>query len=333
MKHLSQQDIARQLGVAVSTVSRALNGQPGVGDELRRKIKRLAEQYDYRPNPFAMGLRLDTPHIIGIIVPDIATHFFSSILKSVERSAQEHGYFSVVMTSNESRAEEERAIRNLLSLHVEGIIICLSQETRSYEHLEQMEARRTPVVYYDRVCRSHYGSTVTTDDTASAREATLYMIERGARRVAFLGGANHVSVVAERKHGYLLALKESGIRIEPKLVACHEMEYNSGLIDTLNLLDLPSPPDAILAMNDTLAFAAMEAIKSRGHRIPDDIQLIGYTDEAHSKYVEPKLTAVRHNTTLMGKRAFELLHRQIAGDFRPCHVVVDTHLEIRGSTR
>lgn len=333
MKHLSQQDIARQLGVAVSTVSRALNDQPGVGEALRDKIKALAKENDYRPNPFAMGLRYDAPHIIGVIVPDIATHFFSSILKSVEKSAQEHGYFSVIMTSNECLADERRAIHNLLSLHVEGIIICLSQETVNDDHLRLFEEKRIPVVFYDRVCRSRRFSTVTTDDSVSAREATSYMIACGARRVAFLGGANHVSVVANRKHGYLQAIKECGMKVEPRLVACHEMEYNTGLIDTLALLDLSQPPDAILAMNDTLAFAAMEAIKSRHLRIPHDIQLIGYTDEAHAKFVEPRLTSVRHNTSLMGRRAFELLYKQITGDFSPHHVVVDTHLEIRQSTK
>lgn len=333
MKHISQQDIARKLGIAVSTVSRALNGQAGVSEEMRQRIKAIAEEHDYRPNPFARGLRLDALHIIGVLVPEIATFFFSDILKSMEQTARKHGFFTVVVTSNEALEAEQHAINNLLSLHVEGMLICLSQQTKTYGHIERLVRENIPLVLYDRVCPGKEYSTVTINDADSAREATLYMIERGARHVAFLGGANHLSIVNDRKHGYIEALRESRLTIDPRLVACREMEYNTGLIETLKLLDGPVRPDAILAMNDTLAFAAMESIKSRGLRIPEDVQLIGYTDEQHAKYVEPKLTAIRHNTTMMGRRACEILIDQINGQKKPQKVTVGTHLEIRGSTR
>ncbi len=333
MKHISQEDIAQELGIAVSSVSRALTGKPGVSAALRERIRAMAQEHNYRPNPFAKSLRFDTPSIIGVIVPDIATHFFSSILKSIESTAQQNGFFSVVMTSNECREDEQRAISNLLNLHVEGMLVCLSQETQDCSHLETLVNEHIPLVLYDRVSSGPAFSTVTIDDANSARDATSYMIERGARRVAFIGGPNHLNIVANRKHGYIEALHDHHLTVDPQLVACHEIDYNTGLIDTLDLLDLPTPPDAILCMNDTLAFAAMEAIKSHGLRIPEDIQLIGYTDERHAKYVEPKLTAVRHNTTMIGKRACELLLDQINGNFQPQHVIVGTHLEIRGSTK
>jgi LacI family transcriptional regulator len=333
MKHISQQDIAHQLGIAVSTVSRALNGKQGVSEELRQQICDIAHANRYRPNPFARGLRLDSPHIIGVLIPNISTFFFSDILKNMESEAQKNGFFSVIVTSNEHVEEEQRAISNLLSLHVEGLMICLSQETRNYDHISQLVEDKIPLVLYDRVVEGASCSTVTIDDADSAREATLYMIERGARRVAFLGGANYLSIVAQRKHGYIEALRQSGLPIDPQMVACHEMEYNTGLVDTLALLNSPQPPDAILAMNDTLAFAALEAIKSRGLRVPNDVQLIGYTDERHARYVEPKLTAVRHNTAQMGRRACEMLIAQIRGENKPKHAVIPTHLEIRGSTK
>lgn len=333
MKHISQEDIAQELGIAVSTVSRALTGKPGVSAALRERIRAMAQEHNYRPNPFAKSLRFDTPSIIGVIVPDIATHFYSNILKSIERTAQQKGYFSILMTSNEHLDEEKRAVSNLMSLHVEGIIICLSQETKDCSHLKELVERHVPLVLYDRVGDDRMFSTVTIDDANSARDATNYMIERGACRVAYLGGANYLNVVANRKHGYLEALRDHHMKIDPKLVACHEIDYNTGLVDTMELLDLPDPPDAILGMNDTLTFAAMEAIKSRGLRIPQDVQLIGYTDEQHAKYVEPKLTAVRHNTTMIGKRACELLFDQVNGNFQPQHAIVGTHLEIRASTK
>jgi len=190
-----------------------------------------------------------------------------------------------------------------------------------------------PIVLYDRVALPEHFSTVTTDDAASACMATHYLIQHGNRRIAFLGGSNSLNIVRERKHGYIQALHESGIKVVPELVMCHEMEYNSGLIDTLALLELPERPDAILAVNDTLTFAAMEVIKSKGIKIPDDIAIIGYSDEEHAKYMVPKLTAVRHNTRMMGRRACELLLDQINGNYEKQHVVIRSNLEVRESTR
>ncbi|MDT3386881.1 MAG: LacI family transcriptional regulator [Bacteroidota bacterium] len=332
-RHISQQDIARRLGVAVSTVSRALRGLPGVSDDLREKVHQIASENNYRPNPFALSLRFDAPHIIGVIVPDIATYFFSSILKSIEECAQSHGYFSIIMTSNERYEEEVRAVQNLVNMHVDGIIACLSQETTDYSHFLDLKDISMPIVLYDRICKKELFSTVTADDSRSAKMATHYLQKHGSKRIAFLGGPNRLNIVTDRKHGYIEALHEKKITIDPSLVICHAMEYNTGLIDTLALLDLPEPPDSILAMNDTLAFAAMEAIKSRNLSIPSDIALIGYTDEAHAKYVEPKLTAVRHDTKSMGRKACELLLDQINGNTEPQHAVVSTRLEVRESTR
>lgn len=331
-RYVSQQEIAKELGVSVPSVCRALKGLPGVSEALRKKVQEVAQRMNYHPNPFAISLRCDSTHIIGVIVPDIATHFFSSIIKSIEKCAQENGYFSIIISSDEQYDKEKRALQNMLNLRVDGIIACVSQSTTDYDHFTDLKRWGIPVVLYDRVCLPDEFSTVTSNDSKSAYRATKYMIEKGARRVAFLGGSNQLNIVSERKHGYLNALKEMKIEIDPQLVVCHEMEYNTGMIDTLDLLNSPNPPDAILAINDTLAFAAMEAIKSKSLRIPHDIQLIGYTDEAHAKYVEPKLTAIRHNTTLMGKRACELLLQQIQGNNNIEHEIINSNLEIRNST-
>ena len=332
-KYISQQEIAKELGISVPSVCRALKGLPGVSDALRKRVQEMAKKMNYHPNPFAISLRFDSPHIIGVIVPDIATHFFSSILKSIEKCAQEHGYFSIIISSDEKFENEKTAIQNMLNLHVDGIIACVSQSTNSYDHFVELKESGIPVVLYDRVCLPDKFSTVTSNDSRSAYRATKYLIEKGAKRIAFLGGSNKLNIVSQRKHGYLNALKENKIAIDTQLVICHEMEYNTGIIDTLALLDSPNPPDAILAVNDILAFSAMEAIKSKNLRIPDDIQLIGYTDEVHAKFVEPKLTAIRHNTTLMGTRACELLLQQIEGNEDIEHEVVNSNLEIRNSTR
>ena len=157
-------------------------------------------------------------------------------------------------------------------------------------------------------------------------------MDNGSRRIAFIGGANHLDIVKRRKHGYLEALRENKIPIERELVVCRKIDYEEGKIATETLLSLPEPPDAILAMNDTLAFAAMEVIKRHGLRIPQDVALIGYTDEQHANYVEPKLLAISHQTYLMGETACRLLIEQIRGDKTIKQVVIPTHLQIRESS-
>lgn len=331
-KHTSLKDIAGILGVSIPTVSRALKDSPEISRELCAKAKQLAKELNYRPNPFAISLRQNAPRIIGVIVPDIVTHFFSAILSGIEDMAVANGYFVIITTSHESYEHEKRNIENLINMRVEGIIACLSQETTNYNHFIALSDINMPVVLFDRVCLPELFPTVVADGALSAQKATQHLLDNGSKRVAFIGGANHLDIVKRRKHGYLEALRENKIPIEKELVVCRKIDYDEGKIATETLLSLPEPPDAILAMNDTLAFAAMEVIKNHGYRIPQDIALIGYTDEQHANYVEPKLSTISHQTYLMGETACRLLIQQIKGDKTIKQVVIPTHLQIRESS-
>lgn len=331
-KPTSLKDIAQALGVSIPTVSRALKDSPEISRALCAKVQKLAREMNYRPNPFALSLRKNAPRTIGVIVPDIVTHFFSSILNGIENMAIEHGYFVIITTSHESYEKEKRNIQNLVNMRVEGIIACLSQETTDYAHLAALKDIHMPLILFDRVCLTDQFSSVVADGAYSAQLATQHLLDNGSRRVAFIGGANHLSIVKERKHGYLEALRSNHIPIEKELVVCRKIDYEEGKMATETLLSLPHPPDAILAMNDTLAFAAIEVIKRRGMRIPEDIAVIGYTDEQHANYVEPKLSAISHQTYQMGETACQLLIEQIRGSQTIRQVVVPTHLQIRGSS-
>ena len=331
-KHISLKDLARELGVSVPTVSRALKDSPEISADLRARAKQLAQELNYRPNPFAISLRKNAPRIIGVIVPDIVTHFFSSILSGIEDMAIANGYFVIITTSHESYEHEKKNIENLVNMRVEGIIACLSQETTDFGHWAALADINMPVILFDRVCLTDMFSTVVADGEHSAQMATQHLLDNGSKRVAFIGGANHLDIVRRRKHGYLEALRENRIPIQKELVVCRKIDYEEGKIATESLLSLPQPPDAILAMNDTLAFAAMEVIKSHGLRIPQDIALIGYTDEQHANYVEPKLSAVCHQTYQMGQTACQLLIDRLKGDKTVRQVVIPTTLQVRESS-
>jgi len=332
MKRISQREIANILGVNVSTVSRALRGLEGVSHELRQKILALAKERGYRPNPFAVSLRYDTTHTIGIVVPDVSFNHFAHIVKSIEAEARKFGYMCIITDSEDKADNEKDCVELLVNMHVEGIIICLAQDTYDYSHIQRLKQINIPVVLFDRDADIDISSVVI-NDVESARHVTHYLIDGGAKRIAFLGGPNKMKQTSERKHGYLEALRECGLPIKKELVKCGYVSYNSGLSDTNDLLDLPEPPDAIIASHGLLVTSAMRAIESRGLRIPEDISIVGYMSDWVSDVASPRVTFVKQNQREIGIKAFKLLSDQLQGDTCVQHVIVKAHLELRESTR
>jgi len=246
--------------------------------------------------------------------------------------ATQNGYFAIITSSYEQYEREKQCVDHLINIRVEGIIACLSQETKNFSHFEDLANANIPIILFDRVCLTNIFSSVVADNSESARQVTLHLLNNGSKRIGFIGGSNHLDIVKQRKHGYLEALREKGIPIERELVVCEKMTYDEGMEATKKLLCLPNPPDAIVAMNDTLAFAAMKEIKQRGLRIPGDVALVGYTDEMHACYVEPNLTAVTHQTYKMGEAACNLLLNQLKNGEDIKQVVIPTQLQIRDSS-
>ena len=332
MKKISQRDIAKTLGVNVSSVSRALKGQKGVSEELRQKIARMAAENGYQANVRASSERYNTTRLIGVVVPDVAFNHNSQIIKRIESEAQKAGYLCIITDTDDRYDNEVEIVDKLLDLQVAGVIVSLSQETTDYSHLLRVKERNIPLVLFDRAADVNVTSVVI-NDADSARQATHYLIDGGARRIAFLGGSNKLKQTADRKHGYLEALRERSIPIRKELVRCHDASFNSGLTDTLELLNLPEPPDAIIATFGPLATSSMVAIKSHNLRIPEDVSVIGYMSDWVSDVMNPSISYVKQNPKEIGTKAFRLLLDQINGDDRVRRMVVKTRLEIRESTR
>ena len=332
MRRISQRDIARKLGVNVSTVSRALRGLEGVSPELRDKIVAMAKEDGYKPNPFAVSLRYDTTHTIGIVVPDVAFNQYAHIVKHIESEARSAGYMCIISDSNDIYENEMNCVELLVNMHVEGIIICPSQNTMDFTHLLRLRSLHIPVVIFDRVPDLDISS-VMINDVASARYATNCLIEGGAKRIAFLGGTNQVKQTIDRKHGYLEALREHDMPIYTELVKCHHISYNSGLTDTLDLLSLPEPPDAIIASHGLLAISALQAVASQGLRIPEDVAVIGYMTDWVSEMSHPRVSFIKQNLREIGIKAFRLLLDQMNGDDSVQHIIVKANLEMRDSTK
>ena len=329
---VSLKDLADQLGVSIATVSRALRGSHEVGEEMREKVKALAKKLNYRPNPFAQSLRKEAPRIIGVVVPNLVTHYFAAVLDGIEEYARQQGYSVFSSNSHEDHVREKEAIDNFISMHVEGIIACLAQNTVDYSHFQEIHDMGIPLVFFARTCLPELFSQVVANGDIAAQEATQHLIDNGCRRIAFIGGPNHIDMVKRRKHGYLEALRENRIPIERELVACGKIDFDVARNATLTMLDSPNPPDAILAFNDIVTYAAFDAIKTRNLNIPDDVAIIGFTDGDTAAFVTPKLSAIMDQAHVQGMKACELLMKNINGDHKIYKEVIPMILKIRDSS-
>ena len=330
-QRISLKGMAAMLGVSIATVSRALRNSHEVGEDMRSKVQNLAKELNYRPNPFAQSLRKEAPRIIGVVLPNLVTHYYASELDGIECYAREKDYSVFASNSHENHEDEALAIENFVSMHVEGIIACLAQDTVDYSHFQKIHSMGIPLVFFARTCLPELFSHVVADGDVAARNATRHLIASGNRRIAFIGGPNHLDMVRRRKHGYLEALREAGIPIDRNLVFCDRIDFEVARDATLGLLSREDRPDAILAFNDIVTYAAFDAIKAKGLRIPEDVSIIGFSDGDTAAFVTPRLTTIADQANLQGRKACELLMRNINGDKKIYHEVVPMELIIRES--
>ncbi|GAB3659401.1 LacI family DNA-binding transcriptional regulator [Echinicola sediminis] len=332
-KRVTLKDLAKEIGVSISTVSRALKDHPDIDKVLTKKIQALAQKWNYIPNPLAMGLLRQQTRVIGVIVPDLVTYFFSSIIAGIEDELQQAGYYIVISSSKESLQKEIECVNNLLNLRIDGLIVCLAQNSNTTEHFQKVLDHEVPLVFFDRICLEKQVSTVVVDNVSMAKDITTHFHANGARKIAHITGPKHLNIVKERAEGYLQGLEETGIPFDKKYLVHTDLSPGKAATAIRKLLNLPERPDAILGVNDTVIFAAMKEIKNSGFKIPDDILLAGFSDEFHATVVEPNLTSVAHPTYDIGRNAAKVILEQIY-EGRPIQkkIVLNAQLHIRESS-
>ena len=328
-------DIARSLGISVSTVSRALGGSPDINKDTRKAVVEMAQKLNYEPNQVAQNLRKNKTSTLGIIIPDVATHFFSANLSGIQEVAARKGYKVMICQSNESVQEEISNIQTLVTSRVDGLIISLSKETSNYDHLKTLYARGIPLVLFDRVCDEIDTSRIMVDDRDGAFKATEHLIAMGCRQIAHLSGPENLSISRNRLQGYVEALKKHNMPVQEALVRHSSLTEEDVVAQVNSLLDMATPPDAIFAINDPAAIQAMLVIKERGLKIPDDVSLVGFNDEPVTALVDPSITTIAQPAYQMGQLAARHVLEQInkPDEFIPQKVVLKTELIIRNSSR
>lgn len=327
-------DVAKVLGVAPSTVSRALNGHADINTNTRQAILEVARQLDYQPNLLAQSLKSSATHTIGVVIPDIERPFFATCVSGIQQVAAEAGYRVMICQSKESYEMEVSNVQALIASRVDGLLICHSRETENFDHVRPASTRGVPVVHFDRVCDEVETAKVILDDWNGAYTVTEHLIEQGARRIAILAGPESLLISRNRLAGYLSALGKHRLPALPELRTHINFRPEAAVAALDRWLALPEPPDAIFAINYTNAFDLLVALKERRVRVPEEIAVVGFGDEFLASMIEPALTTVNLHPHRIGQQAARLFLEQVEQKerFQPRTFVVSGDLIIRKSS-
>lgn len=327
-------EIAKKLNLSVSTVSRALKDSPELHPDTKKRVVEMAESMHYQPNLLAQSLRISRSKVLGVIVPELTSHFFSSNISGIQDTAYKRGYNIMICQSNESFEQEKSNIKILVSSQVDGLLISLSRETKTYDHLKELVDREIPFIMFDRVTEEIPVSRVTVDDAHGAYLVVRHMLEQGCRKIAYFSGPEDLYISKKRKEGYLLALSEYGISEVESRTYITDLTLEMNRKITLEMIQEKDQPDGIFAMIDPLAVDVMMVLKENNIRIPQDIALAGFTNNPTSAVVEPSLTTVSQPGYKMGQIAanhlLDQLEELVSDD--PQSFILSTTLVVRNSS-
>ena len=277
---LTMKDIARELGISVATVSRALKDSPRISAERRAAIQQYAREHNFTPNMLAESLRhsrVQPVKIIGVIVPEFVHYYFSTILKGIEEEASAHGYRVMVAQSGEHYEREVRLCQSFYENKVCGIIVSQAKDTQRYDHFERLIAAGVPLVFYDRICTGVNTSRVVVDDYTGAYNAVQHLIRTGCRRIAYFGSQMNLEIAKNRFNGYKDALLKNGLEFHPELTRICDNRHDAEMI-TPELFNEDCYPDAFFAVNDDTAIGILYSVKRMGMRVPEDVSICGFTN-------------------------------------------------------
>ena len=304
-------DIAEKLSISVSTVSRALKNNPEISLATRESVQKLAKELKYQPNPLAVALKTQKSNTIGVVVPQIVSSFYATVVKGIEQVADEHGYQVFVSSSNEKIEKEEKNVNGFLNMRMDGIILSLTRATTTYDHIIKVQDMGVPMVLFDRTSKEIEVSKIVADDAAAAHTAVTHLLDGGAKRVAFLTGPEFMLFGRNRFRGYKKALADRNIHLDETLISRCDFTLEGAKKLVLDLLGRVNRPDAIFAINDDMAIGAIAAAKELGLKIPKDVAVVGFSNSRRSRYMEPSVSTMDQNPKEIGREAARLLFSQM----------------------
>jgi LacI family transcriptional regulator len=326
--HITLSDIARRLEVSKVTVSKALRGHPDISAETVKKVKKLARELGYSPNYWARNLSSRRSNTIGVIVPKIAHFFFSSVIEAIYDAAFNHNYEIILTVSQENAEREALHIRTLLSMRVDGLIVSVSQQTKDTSVFEEVQAMGVPITFMDRVVDRPEFNRVVADDRGGAFAATEQAINIGYRKLAHLGGYQQTNIGRERYHGFVAAMKQYGVPIDPEWIVYGGFSEEDGYRGLKKLYESGNLPEFVFTVTFPVALGVYRAAEELGLKIPDDIDLICFGSSGLNQFLAPPMSYVDQPTRELGRQALELTLenlRQREG-FIPQHIKLPARL-------
>lgn len=328
-------DIARELKITASTVSRALNDHPNISDTTKKLVHGAAARMNYQPNSIAAALRKGKSNTVGVIVPEADRNFFSSVIRGIEEVVNLAGYNVIICQSNDLIEKEKSSINSLLKLRVDGILVSYAKETTSFDHFQEIIRKNVPLILFDRSDESLDVGAVVIDDYLGAYKATEHLIHQGCRSIVHFAGPQNVSIYRERKRGYIEALLRNNIAVEESLIFDSRLKFESGRDHALEMLTWSELPDAIFSASDYSAIGAMIALKENNVLIPEQIGIVGFSNEPFTSFVDPSLTTIDQHSKKMGQFAAQIFLDQVKESpalFSPRKTVLKPELIIRSSS-
>ncbi|MEM9857272.1 MAG: LacI family DNA-binding transcriptional regulator [Bacteroidota bacterium] len=334
-KFVTMTEIANRLGISHSTVSRALADNPRISAKTRKDVKDLAEELGYQANPLVTQLKKGQSRIIGIIVPDLSIHFFAKVIESIQKTLVEAGYSILLFNTSESISKEQKAVQACLMHRVDGVLAAISMQTKAFDHFERILKHEIPLVFFDRVANFLPVPKVVANDHKAAYNATKYLLESGCKCIAHITGSINLNNSNNRLYGYLDALNDHDIVTNESLI--HYYEFEPASINKFIRKTISKHPemDGLFVFNDYVANYAINVITQMDKKIPEDIAVIGFSDEPVATYMTPQLSSVRQVSSEMGNLTAEKIISIIKQDEVMINekIVITPDLVLRDTTK
>ena len=311
-KKTTIKDIANVLGITPSAVSKALNNHPRISTKTKTAVHQVAKNLNYQPNHLASALRKGKSNLIGVIIPKANSHFFSSIIEKIEDLLSEEGYNIIITQSYESYKKECNCIDALLYTQVDGIIASMANETVKLDYYEKIKAQGIPLILFDRGENDLNVDYVGIDDYQSSQVAIEHLVKQGCKRIAHIAGFSHTRIYKNRIRGYRDALKKFKLPIEDQLIVESNLQIEDGRRIMKQLLDLPIRPDGVYVSGDYAALGALQILKEKNIKIPNDIALVGFGNESFTSLVTPSMSSFEQHSKKIGELAANTLLQRIA---------------------
>lgn len=328
-------DIARKLNITASTVSRALKDHPRISTETKKAVLKVAEKLNYQPNHIAAALRNGRSNIIGIIVPTIDRSFFSSVVRGIEEIANKSKYNVMICQSYDNYEKEVQTVNALLNAQVDGIIVSFAKATDDFSHFLKVKEKGIPLIMFDRSHNDLEVSTVVVDDYFGSYKAVEHLIQQGCTRIAHFTNTKKISIYKDRMRGYREALEAHGLPFDPTLVVESNLQIEDGRTSMETLLQLPKLPDAVFSASAPSTLGALQVLKERGLRIPEDVALVAFSNEQFCTCTDPTITSIDQHSMRMGNSAADIFLEEINKGhlkFIPQKIVLKPELIIRQSS-